>query len=88
MESEEFSKGIGTNEELLSVITGINLRPNKLEFSTRSREFKSDNKWIYKIDQYFSLMKLENSGSIVDQNKIVFASKLMNDPAQFGGITQ
>lgn len=62
------------SEFLLSEMSSINLKPNKLESFSRKKEYATVNTWFYNIEQYLSLTQpIAPKDIIEDHSKISLA---------------
>lgn len=69
-------------DQFEEVPESINLRPNRPEKYSGKRDFLIINTWIYKIDQYLSLMQISNPGTnVTEECQIMFASSFLTETA-------
>lgn len=60
----------------------MNLRPNRPDKYAGKRDFLAINTWIYKVDQYLSLMQISNpSRTISEDAKIMFGTSFLSETA-------
>lgn len=65
-----------------SNLGSINIRPNKPDTFDGKRDFLSVSTWLFKVQQYLSLIVLSNPNSVIsDDNRIMFASSFMTGTA-------
>ena len=67
----------------------INVKPNKPDAFTGTRDFLVVHTWLYKMEQYINLTQLMNSDlTLNDANKIMFASTFLTGTASVWWFTR
>ena len=60
----------------------INLHPNKPEANDGRKDYLVVHTWLYKIDQYLTLMEITNPAVVLtDQSRIIYASTFLSGMA-------
>lgn len=61
---------------------GISLKPNKPETYDGKRDFLTVNTWLYKVEQYLTLIHLTNPGTpLNDASRVMYASTFLTGTA-------